>query len=225
MSSVEITDADFDAYTLPGGGLDTQNATIPERETWKINNSYMLSDKNGKYKTTFTLFNDRYLCLTTETKKSEGKETIIDLAFLDDRMKERKQFPTILFLTSVICFLSAVITYLVFPFYYILPSAFTASAICLIVFGFRSFKYTVQFNTMIGEIPVLNYSLDSSNKDKAIKFFADIKAHVAQSKKRLPEGKRLTPILVSEMRRLCEVGLIDSQQYDTIKSEIFSSKR
>lgn len=225
MNSVEITDADFDAFSLPGIRLEEQETTIPEREAWLVNKAFTLEDKNGKNKTKFTLFNERYLSLAKESKKADEKEAIIDLAFLDEQMIEQKQFPKVVFATSLVSFLSVFISYFVFPFYYILPSAFALLALALIVVGFRSFKYTVRFNTMIGDIPVLDLSLDQSNKDRAVKFFLQIKDHVNRSRKRLPEGKRLTPMLVSEMRRLSEVGLISSQQYDRIKSQIFSTNR
>lgn len=228
MLATEITDIDIGACKLPGSELDPpkasiaeQIASIPEEKCRSIDKSLMLTDKSGK--TTFTLFNNRFLSLQNESKRDMSAETVIDLAYLDDAPSEYKQQSRGMFVLALLCLSCAIFSYWFMSVPFLYSATAFVLAVVFMVFGVESVKRTVQFHTMVGAIPVLEFALDNSSH--ADNFIRDVKQGIANAKQSLPSGKNLNPALVAEMRRLSQAGLISTEQYDTLKMEIFSGRR
>lgn len=225
MQATEITEVDFGTCHLPGNEQNAPTAVIPEKDSRTIDKSLILTDKSGRKTTTFALFNDRFLSIEKASKRSSGKETVIDLAYLDDRTSETRQRSTGMFVVASLCFVAAIVCYSILSAPFLVTATAFVLAVVFSVFGLESQKHIVRFHTMIGTVPVLEFSLDNSSNGNADSFVRDIKQGIAGARKSLPDGNKLTPVLVAEMRRLTQAGLISSEQYDSLKNEIFASRR
>ena len=202
---------------------NTDALAIPEGKARKFQSSFAQMDHAGKTHGSFKRFNQRFLEVKKQQRKTVITDAVVDLSFLQETPKEIKSFPWHLIffalLSALIGAMAAYQQWIPLPFL-LAPVALSASLIAL---AMKTRIHRFQFLSSNADIPILDINALQPNNATASAFIIDLQQAINTASQLLPRGKQYTPIAIAEMRRLYESGLIDESGYKKIKQSIFSS--
>ena len=197
-------------------------AVIPEGKSRKVQSRFTQMIDGKKTHCSYSRFNHRFLSVKRQQRKNTQIDGVIDLSFLQSQVKETKHFPLAIIAAALLSALAGAMAFILFQFSAYLLLAPALLSVSLIAFAFQQRQHSFQFLSLTGDVPILEVNALHPDKAMVSAFMIDLQQAIETASALLPQGKKRTPLIVAEMRRLKDSGFIDECQYESIKQALFT---
>ncbi|MBE0487428.1 hypothetical protein [Marinobacter sp.] len=211
---------DLGRWHIPDLELERQGWEPPPRDTWRVERR--LRQTRPGTSTLYTRFNQHYLLLKSHRRKRELPEQVIDLTFVQAQPREVRCYQARLWLAASVLVGLAILAGYGWPVskLWMLPPMGVALGCAFL--AWRNYQHRFEFLALNSDVVVFALEASLPDRQRASQFREEIAQSIQCAGARLPEGRARLPLAIAEMRRLAEIGVISTQDYEQIKRNWFA---
>lgn len=212
----------LDRWDLPSYELQRQSWDVPSRESWQVDAKFRQTSSRARSSTLFKRFNGHYLAIQTHRRKKQLPEQIIDLTFVEPKPREVKNQRYVLWFVAICLLTIPAMVYSLVPFSPLWLGAPVVLALLLMAAAVALRQHHYDFLALNSEVVLFRVEALDTDETRVTAFVDAVCDGIVRGQRQLPDGRQRVPLAVSEMRRLSEQGVINRQDYESIKQNWFA---
>lgn len=214
---------DLDSYGTPNLELERQGWGVPAADTWVVDSKFRQTDSRRRLSTLYKRFNRHFLAIRRQQGQRSLPEQVIDLTFVERQPREVKKHRLLLWGLSLLCLAAPSMVYYLTPYLPLWGSPPVALGLLMMAMAWRGRKHYFEYQALNSDITVFTVDGRFPGKDQVAAFQAELDSAIERAQAGLPQGKARIPLAVTEMRRLCQAGIIADDDYEVAKQRWFTS--
>ncbi|WP_375177776.1 hypothetical protein [Marinobacter mobilis] len=212
----------LDSYATPNLELERQGWGVPDPADWIVDSKFRQTDGRRRISTLYKRFNRHYLAIRRQHRQRSLPEQVIDLSFIEREPREIRDDRLWLWALAVMCLLAPSLVYYLTPYLPLWGAPPVALGLLMMAMAWRGRTHDYQYLALHTDTVVFTVDGRLPEQSKVTAFIEELGAAIDTAQKSLPEGRARIPLAVTEMRRLCQAGIIADDDYEAAKGRWFS---